>query len=68
MIGTEGAAGVMVLTMRDLFVEVEKNAAEKNYKISISYLEVCARVCVSVKCACAKWCGSVSALAQRRRP
>eukprot|EP00026_Physarum_polycephalum_P002447 Phypoly_transcript_02453.p1 GENE.Phypoly_transcript_02453~~Phypoly_transcript_02453.p1 ORF type:complete len:837 (+),score=158.90 Phypoly_transcript_02453:78-2588(+) len=41
MIGNEVAGpGVMVLTMRDLFLEVEGNKADKNYKISMQYLEV----------------------------
>lgn len=35
MIGNDIAGpGVMVLTMRDLFLEVENSKADKNYKIS----------------------------------
>lgn len=38
MIGNDIAGpGVMVLTMRDLFLEVETNRTEKNYKISFYY-------------------------------
>ena len=39
MIGNDAAGpGVMVLTMRDLFFEVETNKAEKNYKISMLFI------------------------------
>lgn len=35
MIGNDAAGpGVMVLTMRDLFLEVENSKSEKNYKVS----------------------------------
>jgi kinesin family protein 18/19 len=41
MIGGEhGGAGVMVLTMRDLFQRVEDLKSEKKIKISIAYLEI----------------------------
>jgi kinesin family protein 18/19 len=41
MIGNENSgAGVMVLTMRDLFKEVDARKTESKIKISISYLEV----------------------------
>lgn len=37
MIGNDAAGpGVMVLTMRDLFLEVENSKSEKNYKVSSS--------------------------------
>ncbi len=35
MIGNaEAGAGVMVLTMRDLFLEVENSKSDKTYKVS----------------------------------
>jgi kinesin family protein 18/19 len=40
MIGTSQAPGIMVLTMNDLFEAIKKNENEKQYKLSISYLEV----------------------------
>jgi len=41
MIGNEkSGAGVMVLTMRDLFRAIEESKSEKKFQISISYLEV----------------------------
>jgi hypothetical protein len=40
MIGTSQAPGIMVLTMKDLFEAIKKNENEKQYKLSISYLEV----------------------------
>jgi hypothetical protein len=40
MIGTPQAPGIMVLTMNDLFEAIRKNENEKQYKITISYLEV----------------------------
>jgi len=40
MIGNAEHPGVMVLTMQELFGAIENTKAEKQYEISISYIEI----------------------------
>ena len=40
MLGGNNSPGIMLLTMNELFRQIERNAGEKDYVIKISYLEV----------------------------
>ncbi len=40
MLGGNNSPGIMLLTMNELFKQIEKNTTEKDYVIKISYLEV----------------------------
>ena len=42
MVGTDDDPGIMVRALNDLFFSMEKTSDDMKYKVTMSYLEVCA--------------------------
>lgn len=40
MLGTEDQPGLMILSIEELFSQIERNSQEKDYKLKLSYIEV----------------------------
>ena len=40
MLGTDSQPGIMVRTLNDLFLEMDKTRGDMAYKVSMAYLEV----------------------------
>jgi kinesin family protein 18/19 len=45
MIGSENLPGITVLTVADLFDAIEQTKHEKEYRLTMSYMEVCIHDC-----------------------
>ena len=40
MLGTDSNPGIMVMTLNDLFKEMDMTSSDSNYAVTMSYLEV----------------------------